>query len=76
MIEEIDSYLVDGEIVKLQPDHGKQMQGFQKLLPPTIKIESTKVAGQQRCCKCSSRCGKAMISYLKNPEKFQKRQAT
>ena len=23
-----DSYLVDGQVVKLQPDHGKQMQGF------------------------------------------------
>tara|TARA_B100001248_G_scaffold198144_1_gene152585 strand:+ start:467 stop:1375 length:909 start_codon:yes stop_codon:yes gene_type:complete len=67
-----DSYLVDGEIVKLQPDHGKQMQGFPKnFYLPKSRSKALRLLGNSVAVNAVHAVGKQMLSYIENPESFK-----
>ena len=70
-----DSYLVDGEIVKLQPEHGKQMQGFPKsFYLSESRSKSLRLLGNSVAVNSVQAVGKQMIKYIECPEKFRKGQ--
>lgn len=70
-----DSYLVDGEIVKLQPEHGKQMQGFPKsFYLAESRSKALRLLGNSVAVNAVQAVGKQMIKYIESPEKFRKGQ--
>jgi DNA (cytosine-5)-methyltransferase 1 len=68
-----DSYLVDGEVVKLQPDHGKQMQGFpKKFYLAESRAKSLKLLGNSVAVNAVHAVGKQIISYIDDKDSFKK----
>ena len=69
-----DSYLVDGEVVKLQPEHGKEMQGFPKnFYLPKSRSKALRLLGNSVAVNAIHAVGKQMISYIDNPDSFKDR---
>jgi DNA (cytosine-5)-methyltransferase 1 len=68
-----DSYLVDGGIVKLQPSHGKEMQGFpKKFYLAESRAKSLKLLGNSVAVNAVHAVGKQMIKYIDNKDTFVK----
>ncbi|MDB4661357.1 DNA cytosine methyltransferase [Gammaproteobacteria bacterium] len=68
-----DSYLVNGEVVKLQPEHGKVMQGFPKnFYLPKSRSKALRLLGNSVAVNAVHAVGKQMLLYMENPEKFKK----
>ena len=68
-----DSYLVDGEIVKLQEAHGKQMQGFPKnFYLADSRAKSLKLLGNSVAVNAVHAVGKQIISYINDKDSFKK----
>ena len=67
-----DSYLVDGEIVKLQPEHGKMMQGFPKnFYLSESRIKSLKLLGNSVAVNAVHAVGKQILRYLDDKSEFE-----
>ena len=67
-----DSYLVDGEVVKLQPEHGKKMQGFPKnFYLPKSRTKALRLLGNSVAVNAVHAVGKQMISYIEEPDSFR-----
>ncbi len=61
-----DSYLVDGEVVKIQPVHALRMQGFpQNFQLPNSRTESMKQLGNSVAVDAVKACADALIKHLK-----------
>jgi len=68
-----DSYIVDGEVVRLQPDHGKQMQGFPKsFYLADSRAKSLKLLGNSVAVNAVHAVGKQIINYIDNKDSFKK----
>lgn len=67
-----DSYLVNGEVVKLQPEHGKVMQGFPKnFYLPKSRSKALRLLGNSVAVNAVQAVGKQMIDYIDNPDSFK-----
>lgn len=66
-----DSYLVDGVVTKLQPDHGKAMQGFPKtfILPPS-RTKALRLLGNSVAINAIYAVAKQMILYMNDKSSF------
>lgn len=61
-----DSYLVDGEVVRIQPEHGLKMQGFpDDFLLPNSKREAMKQLGNSVAVDAVRACAESLIHHLK-----------
>jgi DNA (cytosine-5)-methyltransferase 1 len=68
-----DSYLVDGEVVKLQTNQAKEMQGFPKEFKlPDSRSKSLKLLGNSVAVNAVHAVAKQMILYMDNKESFIK----
>lgn len=68
-----DSYLVDGKVVKLQVNHGKQMQGFPKSFKlPNSRSKSLRLLGNSVAVNAVRAVGKQIIKYLDDKESFKR----
>tara|TARA_B100000427_G_scaffold327412_1_gene338094 strand:- start:659 stop:1570 length:912 start_codon:yes stop_codon:yes gene_type:complete len=67
-----DSYLVDGKVVRLQPSHGKEMQGFPKdFYLADSRTQSMKLLGNAVAVDVVYNIGKQILIYLNNPDSFK-----
>ena len=68
-----DSYLVDGEVVKLQTSQAKEMQGFPKKFKlPDSRSKSLKLLGNSVAVNAVHAVGKQIINYIDNKDSFKK----
>ena len=68
-----DSYRVDGEVVKLQPEHGKKMQGYpQSFKLPKSRITSLRLLGNSVAINVIKEIGLQIEKYLNSKEDFKK----
>ena len=68
-----DSYLVDGQVVKLQPDHGKQMQGFPKnFYLADTRSKSLRLLGNSVAVNAVYAVGKQLVNYINDKDSFRK----
>ncbi|MDB2482295.1 DNA cytosine methyltransferase [Gammaproteobacteria bacterium] len=68
-----DSYLVDGEVVKLQTSQAKEMQGFPKKFKlPDSRYKSLKLLGNSVAVNAVHAVGKQIINYIDNKDSFKK----
>ena len=68
-----DSYRVDGKVVKLQPIHGKRMQGFpDDFYLPESRAKSLKLLGNSVAVDVVEAIGKQIDLYLDNKDSFKK----
>ena len=60
-----DSYLVNDEVIKIQPDHGLMIQGFPKnFFLPTSRAQAMKQLGNSVAVDAVKACGKALIEHI------------
>ena len=60
-----DSYLLDGEVVRIQPEHGLKMQGFpDDFLLPNSKREAMKQLGNSVAVDAVRACAESLIHHL------------
>tara|TARA_Y100000590_G_scaffold469637_1_gene658814 strand:- start:4507 stop:5079 length:573 start_codon:yes stop_codon:yes gene_type:complete len=66
-----DSYLVDGVVTKLQPEHGKTMQGFPEsfILPPS-RTKALRLLGNSVAINAVHAVAKQMIQYMTDKSSF------
>jgi DNA (cytosine-5)-methyltransferase 1 len=68
-----DAYLVNGQVVKLQPEHGKMMQGFPKTFKlPESRTKALRLLGNSVAVNAVYEVAKQIIMYMDNKEKFKK----
>ena len=62
-----DSYMVDGEVVRLNPTQGLKMQGFpSEFIFPVTENQAMKQLGNSVAIDAIQTCGKAMVDYMNN----------
>lgn len=62
-----DSYMVDGEVVRLNPNQGLKMQGFpSEFIFPVSDSQAMKLLGNSVAVDAIRMCGKAMVDYMYN----------
>ena len=62
-----DSYMVDGEVVRLNPTQGLKMQGFpSEFTFPVTENQAMKQLGNSVAVDAIRTCGKAMVDYMSN----------
>lgn len=70
-----DSYIVNGKIKKIEPEHGKKMQGFpKKFILPSSRTKAMKLLGNSVAVNVIYHLGKQIIDYLEDKNQFQKNQ--
>ena len=68
-----DAYRVDGEVIKLQAEHAKKMQGFPKSFKlPKSRISSLRLLGNSVAINVIKEIGLQIDKYINSKEEFKK----
>ncbi|MGL4721757.1 MAG: HpaII family restriction endonuclease [Desulfovibrionaceae bacterium] len=70
-----DSYLVDGKIVRIQPEHALKMQGFpDTFFLPSSKREAMKQLGNSVAVDAVKACAESLINHLRSTDSRNKKE--